>query len=160
MRTFQLIGLDPAAFAPLFAQSDRQLAAAGIVRVHADSPTAFPCRTTLQDASVGDELLLLSFMHFDVDSPYRSSGPIYVSPGESQRRLAPGEVPPFIARRLMSLRAYDAAMMMTAAEVCEGSVAAAGIERMFEDPRVEQVHLHNARRGCFFCVARPVTRVA
>ena len=42
------------------------------------------------------------------------------------------------------------------ASVCEGSVVAAEIERMFTDTRVAYLHLHNARRGCFSCAVQRV----
>lgn len=67
--------------------------------------------------------------------------------------LRPGEVPPYVTRRLMSLRAYDAAHAMVDAEVCEGVDVARQLERMFADPGVAYVHLHNARRGCYSCLA-------
>ena len=67
--------------------------------------------------------------------------------------LPPGVVPPYVSRRLISLRAYDRAHMMVGAAVREGADAARELERMFADPAVAYVHLHNAKRGCFSCLA-------
>lgn len=150
---FRLNGLDPAGFAPLFALDDAALAARGIRRRRADADFGFPCRISLQDALPGEELLLLSFEHHAVDSPYRALGPIYVRGGVAQARLAPGEVPPYVTRRLISVRAYDRAGMMLAADVVEGVAVAARLERQFADAHTGYVHLHNARPGCFSCVA-------
>ncbi len=49
----------------------------------------------------------------------------------------------------MSVRAYDAAHMIVAATVCEGSVVATEIESYFSQVDVAYIHLHNAKRGCF-----------
>jgi len=73
--------------------------------------------------------------------------------GAQQRTLAPGEVPPYVTRRLISMRAYDAGHMMVAATVCEGPEVADEIVARFVDPDVAYVHLHNAKQGCFSCLA-------
>lgn len=155
-RTFQLVGLDAAPFEPLFDLSDDELRARGARRCVAGADHGFPCRIGLADARSGDELLLLPWMHQDALSPYRASGPIYVRRGARQRRLAPGEVPPYVTSRLMSLRAYDAEHLIVDAAVCEGTDAGTQLQRLLEDERVRYVHLHNARRGCYSCLALPV----
>jgi hypothetical protein len=153
MSTFQLAGITPEPFAPLFALPDTELAARGARRVVATQPQSYPCRVSLLDAEVGEELLLLPYEHQPVDSPYRSSGAIYVRKGAARSVLPAGEVPGYVSRRLISVRAYDAAHMMIAAEVREGTDVGAQIEQFFADQRVDYIHLHNARRGCFSCLA-------
>jgi hypothetical protein len=153
MPSFRLSGLSSDSFEPLFAMNDRELAAFGARRVVADAPTGYPCRVSLVDADVGDELLLLPFEHLSTASPYRASGPVYVRARARRAVLEPGEVPPYVTRRLMSLRAYDANDMMVDAEVCEGSGVRATLERLLADDAVAFVHLHNAKRGCFSCRA-------
>jgi hypothetical protein len=154
---FQLVGLDHARFEPLFELEDRELARAGILRRVVDEWPGFPCRVSLEDAPVGEEVLLLSWMHQPATSPYRASGPIFVRRGARQARLPPDVVPAYVTRRLISLRAYDAADLMVAAEVCEGVEAGARLAAQLDDPATAYVHLHNATRGCFSCLA---TRVA
>ncbi|MGJ4729705.1 DUF1203 domain-containing protein [Luteimonas sp. SDU101] len=151
--TFRLSGLDPAPFAPLFALDDASLARHGARRVLADRDSGYPCRVGLADALVGDELLLLHWEHVPGATPYRASGPIFVRRHARRRVLAPGEVPPYVSRRLMSLRAYDAASAMVDACVCEGGDVASELTRLLDDAAVSFVHLHNARRGCYSCVA-------
>jgi len=151
--TFQLRGIDPPPYEALFALDDHGLRRLGAKRCTADSDSGYPCRASLEDAKPGDELLLLSYEHQPADSPYRASGPIFVRRGSMRAMPAPGVVPPYVSRRLMSLRAYDAGHMMIGAEVCEGEEVATELERLFADPAVAYVHLHNARRGCFSCVA-------
>jgi hypothetical protein len=150
---FRIVGLDPTAFEPLFALPDAELAARGMRRVHADADFGFPCRASLADAAAGEELLLLPWRHHDVASPYRASGPIYVRRGARAAQLAPGEVPAYVTRRLMSLRAYDREGLMRAAEVVDGAQVAASLEGLLADPAVAYVHLHNARPGCYSCAA-------
>lgn len=62
-----------------------------------------------------------------------------------------GHVPPYVTRRLISVRAYDAQGMMVDAAVCEGLAVQAEIERFFSDSQVAYLQLHNAKRGCFSC---------
>ena len=156
MSTFQLVGLSESTFHPLFALSDEALATRGARRVFAGEDTGFPCRVSLVDARVGDELILLAFQHQPADSPYRAGGPIFVRRDARQAILQPGEVPPYVSRRLMSLRAYNAADMMIDADVVEGGDVAAKLDAMFADRAVAYIHLHNARRGCYSCLARRV----
>ena len=151
-RGFCLVGIDHAPFASLFELSDEQLRAQNTVRRFATASTGYPCRVSLEDAREGDELLLLPYPHHPVDAPYRASGPIYVRRGTEQRTLAPGEVPPYVTRRLISVRAYDAGHMMVAASVCDGPAVADEIVARFFDPDVAYVHLHNAKQGCFSCL--------
>lgn len=156
MASFQLCGLTYDKFAPLFELPDDQLQERGILRRVATSRPGFPCRVSLVDAEVGEELLLLPYEHQPVNSPYRASGPIYVRRGAQQVDLPPGEVPPYVTARLISLRAYDEAGLIIDADVCEGEVVAARLERFFVRAEVAYVHLHNAKRGCFSCLARRV----
>lgn len=157
MPGFQLSGLPYAPFDPLFALTDDQLLSLGAVRSVADAAFGFPCRVSLQDAAVGEELLLLPFEHQPAASPYRASGPIFVRRGATQCRLPAGIVPAYVSQRLISLRAYDADHMMVDATVCEGTSVADQLERTFLNAEVAYVHLHNARRGCFSCLASRVT---
>ena len=153
MPSFRLAGLDPAPFAPLFLLDDARLAARGIARYIADADRGFPCRVGLEDARRGEELLLLPYEHQPAHSPYRASGPVFVRRGAHRRVLAPGEVPPYVADRLISLRAYDAGHLMVDAEVRDGGAVAAWLEDAFRRDEVAYVHLHNARRGCYSCIA-------
>jgi hypothetical protein len=115
-------------------------------------PNSAPCRVSLVDAEVGEELLLLPWEHQPAHSPYRASGPIFVRRGARQAALAAGVLPGYVTRRLMSVRAYDAEDMMVDATVCDGAVAGETIMRLMEDDAVAYLHLHNAKRGCFSCL--------
>ena len=151
MSSFRLVGLGAENFEPFFAMSDDELSALGARRVVADEAVGFPCRVSLADADVGDELLLLPFEHLSTGSPYRASGPIFVRRGARRAVLEPGEIPPYVARRWMSVRAYDTGDMMIAADVCDGADVRGVLSRLVADPAVLFIHLHNAKRGCFSC---------
>ena len=150
-QSFQLVGIDHQQFSALFELTDEELEHYQAKRCYAAESDGFPCRITLEDAPKGEELLLLPFLHQPAASPYRSSGPIFVRRGVQQRILPIGEVSSYVTKRLMSVRAYDAAHMMVDATVCEGATVAAEILNQFRRPEVAYIHLHNARRGCFSC---------
>jgi hypothetical protein len=160
MTSFQLVGLDPAPFEPLFALPDQALAQQGAQRRRADESPGYPCRISLEDAALGEELLLLPYLHQPALSPYRASGPIFVRRGAVQRRLPMNTVSAYVTTRLMSARAYDATHMITDAVVCEGPVVADEIVRLFNNPQVAYIHLHNAKRGCFSCRVERVAKPA
>jgi hypothetical protein len=156
MASFQLVGLPSTSFAPLFALSDAELSRIDARRVFADSKPGFPCRVSLADAEVGDELLLLPFEHQPAASPYRSSGPIFVRKAAVQAVVEPGVIPDYVRTRLMSVRTYDEAHQMIDAAVCPGGEAARAIDEMFSRAEAAYIHLHNAKRGCFSCAVRRI----
>jgi hypothetical protein len=149
--SFQLVGIDHEPFQSLFDLSDVQLAERCAKRCIADESPGYPCRISLEDAQLGEELLLLPFVHHPAASPYRASGPIFVRRGVRKRRLPVGEMPRYITDRLISVRAYDATHMMVAATVSEGPAVACEIDTFFRQDNVSYIHLHNAKRGCFSC---------
>jgi hypothetical protein len=152
MSSFRLVGLPAEPFERFFAMSPQELQAAGARRMLALEPNSAPCRVSLVDAEVGEELLLLPWEHQPAASPYRASGPIFVRRHARQAVLPAGVVPPYVTLRLMSVRAYDRDDMMVDATVCEGPATGEAILRMLEDDAVAYLHLHNARRGCYSCL--------
>lgn len=147
--SFVIRGLAADAFRPLFALDDEALATRGMRRVVADADFGYPCRVSLSDAKAGERLLLLPYLHHDVAGPYRASGPIYVREAAQVPVVLRDEVPTALARRLLSLRAYDGEGVMRGAEVVEGHALPSAIEHMLADSRVDCLHVHNARPGCF-----------
>jgi hypothetical protein len=148
---YQLRGLEPAQFERLFDLDDAELTCRGMKRMRVDAPVGFPCRVTLEDAPLGEEVLLLPFAHQDGRSPYRASGPIFVRRGFTQAQRIVGSLPPYLTRRLLSVRAYDDADMMVAAEVLEGAEAEPLFRQWLARPDVSYLHVHFAKRGCFGC---------
>ncbi|MGZ8515778.1 MAG: DUF1203 domain-containing protein, partial [Chitinophagaceae bacterium] len=78
MNIFQIKSLTDIEFADLFDLSDQELENMGAARIIVDKKQAFPCRVSLEDAEPGEEVILLSYEHHKTNSPYRSSGPIYI----------------------------------------------------------------------------------
>lgn len=153
--SFRFKGLPVEPFRPFFAMSDAELAARDIRRMVADEKPGFPCRVTLEDAEPGERVLLLSYPHQPVHSPYKATGPIFVR--ENARATTDGTaIPPVLRDRLLSLRAYDPAGMMVDADIIDGNQVEDLLARLFAREDVETVHIHNARRGCFACYVERV----
>jgi uncharacterized protein DUF1203 len=146
---FKITGLDPAQFAPLFAMSDEALARHGARRETATQYPGYPCRVTLDDAQPGEEVILLNFEHLAVDSPYRSRHAIFVRAAATEKAESIGKVPPALARRLLSVRAFDARGFMVTGEIVEGAQLGPYAESQLANPDVAYLHAHYARRGCF-----------
>lgn len=146
---FRVRGLDPAPFRPLFGADEATLRVHGALRYRVDQPVGFPCRIEVRDAAPGDTVLLLNYLHQPADTPFRASHAIFVREGAEQPLDLVDQVPAALARRLVSLRAFDAAHMMSAAEAVDGQALAAAIERLLADPDVAYLQAHYAARGCF-----------
>lgn len=145
---FRIRGLAVEPFAALFSLSDEALAARAAVRKTADAAPGFPCRISLTDAAVGDEVILTHHEHHAVDSPFRSSYAIYVRKGE-QTFDEVDRVPEMLRLRRLSLRAFDAQGMLLDADVVEGREVETLIGRLFADARVAYIHIHFAKPGCY-----------
>lgn len=147
---FQIHALDPKPFTQLFGLPDSVLKERNVVRMAVTESPGFPCRVGLRDMPAGASALLLNFRHQDAASPYRSNGPIFVEEGSSVAASIPrNTIPDVLARRLLSLRAYDAAGMIVDADVVEGRDAEPLIQKLLANDSVSEIHVHFARRGCY-----------
>lgn len=146
---FRIRGLPPEPFAVLFGLPESELRRRGVTRCIADRPDAFPDRIELRDAAVGEALLLVNFEHQPADNPYRARHAIFVREGATTTYDQVDAIPDVLRVRTLSIRAFDADDLMTDADLCEGVAAAALIEKLFQDARVQYLHAHFARRGCF-----------
>ncbi|MBX2854040.1 MAG: DUF1203 domain-containing protein [Rhodobacteraceae bacterium] len=153
--SFQIHALPARQFAHLFEMSDQELAAQNARReVVAVSPGS-PCRVSLEDAKVGEEVLLLNYEHQAEATPFRASHAIFVRRGAAQAFPERGEAPDVFRSRLISLRAFNADHIMIDADAVVGVTLETTITRLFGIPGVEYLHLHYAKPGCF---AARVTR--
>ena len=144
--TYRIAGLDPEPFHPLFALPDDELERRGMRRMTVTGG-GFPCRISLLDRPVGEEVILLNHFSHDVANPYRSSHAIFVA--DADRAEYVDEVPPVFAPRVLSLRGFDAEGMMMDALITQPGEADSGIRKLFEKPEIAYIHAHNAARGCF-----------
>lgn len=146
---FRLSGLSRGEFDRLFQLSAEELARRDMAILIAEE--GWPCRVTLHDIPVGDRVLLVPFEHQAASSPYRASGPIFVSESGRETEHDPDTIPDDMRPRLFSARAYDAEGMMVDADVAEGVVLEPLLQRLLSNEGVAYIHLHHARRGCFAC---------
>lgn len=146
--SFRVSGLDPDLFTDLHALSDQALADKGVERMRVTEHPGAPCRISLDDAEIGEWVLLLSYDHQPADTPYRQQGPIFVRE-RSARANSVDALPPALARRTLSLRGFDARHMMIEADIAEGASAISTIEQILANPDVAYIHAHYARRGCY-----------
>lgn len=144
--SFRIKGLPAEEFQGLFSLSDEALKQRNIVRrIIAHNA---PCRVSLTDAEIGQEVLLVNFEHLPVDNPYRSRYAIWVREGERQFD-AIDQVPEQLRKRTLSLRAWDDRDMMVGHDVVDGKAVEGSIEKLFADPRTAYIHAHFAGPGCF-----------
>lgn len=143
-------GLPLEDFTPLFGLSDAELAARGVIRRVVDSPVGYPSRVDLEDAQVGDTVLLLNYEHQPADTPFRASHAIFVNEKARATRRTVGALPGALtARDAVSLRAFRAdGMMIDAGFAPQGEVEAA-IARFFANAEVDYLHAHTVGWGCY-----------
>lgn len=149
--SYRIVGLSPEPFSSLWSLDAAALAARHIREVVADSAHGYPCRISLQDAAVGEKLFLLPFEHHDVATPYRASGPIYIRQHADRTVTLRNQVPPYLSRRLLSVRGYDETGWMQAAEVVEGTLLEPLVQQLLARADIAYLHIHNARAGCYAC---------
>jgi Protein of unknown function (DUF1203) len=146
---FQIRALDYRPFAKLFELPDNALADHMAVRRTATTKPGFPCRVSLADADIGDELMLVNFEHQNGASPYRAAHAIFVRKGVGQAHPAVGEVPELFSTRVLSLRAFDNQAMIVAADLVDGNDLGPALDRLLADPAAAYVHIHYAKFGCY-----------
>ena len=73
----------------------------------------YPCRQCLEDAAVGDELILVSHDPFEHESPYRSASPIFLHREPCQAPPDAAALPAQRTRRQLSVRVFDRDESMT-----------------------------------------------
>lgn len=153
---FQIRGLPASNFSHLLTLDDDGLRSHLAVRRVVDSNPGFPCRVSLQDAAIGENVLLLNYVHLAVAGPYRSSHAIYVRECAMNATLETNEVPEVLRRRLLSVRAFDGVGMMQDADVTPGADLELVIRRMLGHSSVSFLHIHNAKPGCYAASAHRI----
>jgi hypothetical protein len=147
--SFQIAALQPQIFEDYFTLSDDELADRLAVRVTATKKPGFPCRVSLADAEIGDELILVNYLHQSGASPYRAAHAVYVRKGVEQARPEVDEIPDLLRIRTLSLRAFNDRAAIVAAELVEGENLDPALDRLLADPAVAYVHIHFAGHGCY-----------
>ncbi len=148
---FSIKALSKNQFDDLMGLTDRELASKHAKWITVNTNPGYPCRVSLIDANIGERMLALPFMHHDVESPYRASGPIFVRENANTAELDVNEIPKMLRHRLLSIRAYDSTKIMIGAEVLQGVELELAIDKYFQNSEIEYIHIHNANPGCFNC---------
>ncbi len=153
---FKIKSLDDKEFSEYFNWDDIELKKIGATRVTVDKFPGFPCRVSLEDAQIGEEVILLPNQHHKTTSPYQASGPIFVRKIAKTQLLNANEIPKMFNHRFLSLRGYDKNGIMKEASVTEGTILKEQIIKTFENEEISYIHIHNARPGCYNCVVERV----
>jgi len=148
---FRITGLPVDPFRRFFDLGDEELALHNARRYVADAKPGFPCRVSLIDAEVGERVILVSYTHHQVNGPYSGSGPVFVRESARVAELNVNEVPEVVRHRLISVRAYDADGLMNQSQVVEGRDVSQVVQEFFANEKVQYLHLHNAKPGCYSC---------
>ena len=148
---FKIMALQSTLLDSFKSLSERELKRVNARWIDVDECPGYPCRVSLEDAKVGERVLAFTFTHHDVNSPYKSSGPIFIRENAKQAIPLINEIPLMLRHRQMSLRGYSAEGMMIEAEVAEGMELEECIVKIFKNPETEYIHIHNAKPGCFNC---------
>ena len=151
MNNFQIKSLQDTEFSNLFKLDDRELEKIGAIKMTVDKKPGFPCRVSLQDAEIGEEVILLPYQHHQTNSPYQSAGPIFIRKNAITAKLDINEIPKMLDHRLLSIRAYDKNGMMKEAFVSEGKSLNDVLIKTFTNVEINYVHIHNAKQGCYNC---------
>lgn len=147
--SFVITGLAPQSFAHLFGLPDDVLSRQNIVRKTVEAKPGYPCRITLQDAELGETVLLLNHESHAAPTPYASRYAIYVREGAAFTATYRDELPPVFAGRPIALRLFSAEGMLLGADMGRGGELTAKIGSAFERANVAYIHAHNAMHGCF-----------
>ena len=118
-----------------------------------DKKLSFPCRVSLEDAEIGDEVILLAYQHHKTSSPYQSRGPIFVKKNATTVKPAINKIPKLLNHRFLSIRGYDKKGMMKASLVTEGQNLKEVLNETFNNREIDYIHIHNAKPGCYMCEA-------
>ena len=149
MTSFRIRGLDAGPFQHLFGLSDDALSARCAVRMIVDQSPGFPDRIEMRDLDLGESALLVNFQHQPAANPYQSSHAIFVREAAQIPYDRIDEIPDVLARRMISLRAFNSDHMMVDADLVDGRDLAQAIGGYFQNPQIDYLHAHNAKRGCF-----------
>ena len=146
---FQIKPLQADAFSHLFKLDDQELAARGDRRQVVTAKPGTPCRVSMEDAEVGETVILFNYTHQPEHTPYQSSHAVFIRENAKEADIAVNEVPEVIRSRLISLRFFDRDHMMCDATVVPGEIVGLEIARGFDNEDIAYAHIHNAIPGCF-----------
>ena len=153
---FKIQALNHKEFESLFELSDAELEKLSINRMTVDEKPGYPCRVSLEDAEIGEEVILVPYDFHRTNSPYQSRGPIFIRKGIVTKELGINEIPVMLNHRLLSFRGFDKDGFMKEAITAKGANTKDVIEKIFENPEIDYIHIHNSSPGCYNCEVRRI----
>ena len=146
---FQIQGLSPEPFLPLYGLSDERLEQQHARRYIANAKPGFPDRIELRDVEPGEAVILVNFVHQAARTPYQASHAIFVREGAERAQVFSNEIPELMRTRPISLRAFSAEHWMLDADLASGAALESLIQRLLYDPQTAYLQAHFAKRGCY-----------
>lgn len=153
---FQVVALQDKEFSNLFLMNEEELKSNGAVKIIAYAKPGHPCKISLKDAEVGEEVILLNYQYHSANSPYNESGPILIRKGATTAKLDVNEIPYILHHWYLSVRGYNTDSMIVEARVTKGVNLRENIDEIFDKKEVEYIHIHNAKPGCYNCLVNRV----
>jgi len=138
-------------FSHLFEMTENELKKIDAKRMIAMSKPGYPCRVSLEDAEINDEVILFNYQHHKANTPYKSSGPIFVRKNAKKTELKINEIPLMLNHRFLSLRIYNVQGMMIDAITVSGNELNMEIQKIFNKKYANYIQVHNAGPGCYNC---------
>ena len=148
---FQMKAIDQNSVHHFFALSDEQLQEIDAVRMTVDQNLSYPCRVSLQDAEVGEEVILFSFDHLDKASPFKAKSPVFARKGAPTSYPEINEIPLMLRHRLLSVRAFDKKAMIQDSKTVKGTALEDAMQELLSNEKVAYLQIHNAGHGCYNC---------
>jgi len=146
---FKISALRVDQFTKLFSMTDSELEQYNARRLIVDANPGFPCRVSLQDAEIGETVLLMNYVHHNHNTPYLASHAIFVRENARQAEPLRDIIPDVLKSRLISVRGFNDSHDMINAEVVDGHSLRHVINNFFDDKDINYLHLHNAKPGCY-----------
>ena len=151
---YSISGIDPSQFRHLFGLGDEELRAHGAMRRSIREGDDIPERVELRDAPVGSSVLLVNYTHQPAANPYRASHAVFIREHAEEAAVVHNVVPNVLAKRLISLRAFDKQDLLAGADVAPGTNLEPLILDYLSRPEVAYLHAHFAKPGCFAALIR------
>lgn len=149
--SFQIKAISAQRFEPYFSWPKQKLQELDMEVCIVDKSPGYPCRVSLEDAQIGEEVLLINYQHHRAASAYQANGPIFVRKNGVEREVAPNQIPPILRDRNLSIRGYNGQGKMLDAVVVHGKLLKRTLHKLFDNHNIDYLHIHNAGPGCFNC---------
>ncbi len=151
--TYIVRGLDPAPYRALFEAPPEVLAENLAEWREIEAFGGHPCRVTLEEAQIGERVLLINFVSLDKPTPFRASHAIYVRENAQIAAVYEDCLPDMLVNRTLGLRGFTEDGYLH-----HGALAAAGeahisIGELLRQSEVAYVDIHAAGYGCFIARA-------